>query len=319
MAISIGISIGLFIIYWAFLIGGEELADRQFTSPCLAMWAPNILLAAAFGVNFDKYLRWMFLPTLAAGIANMLLIYTLFRKDITRPIRQTDQKDPLCAITDRAGAIMGLCLLFGCIIALAVAPYLRIEMWSMALFFALALLVLLLVRDSSVALLRKDLREKGYHVAKTVRKMPWGIVPFVLSLFITVEALRVYGLTGDIGGFLSNLCGHSVTASVFVYGVSSALTANLMNNIPMTVAYVPIIKGLTGTARFAAVLSTVVGSNLGANITPIGALAGIMWMSILGNKDSRISFREFTWYGILVTPLTLITCLTVLAAIFMLI
>jgi len=46
MAISIGISIGLFIIYWAFLIGGEELADRQLIRPWLAMWAPNILIGA---------------------------------------------------------------------------------------------------------------------------------------------------------------------------------------------------------------------------------------------------------------------------------
>lgn len=84
----------------------------------------------------------------------------------------------------------------------------------------------------------------------------------------------------------------------------------------MTVAYVPVISGLAGKARLAAILSTTVGSNLGANLTPIGALAGIMWMSILGNKDFHISFREFTWYGILVTPLTLITCLAVLASLF---
>jgi arsenical pump membrane protein len=148
--------------------------------------------------------------------------------------------------------------------------------------------------------------------------MPWGIIPFVLSLFITVEALRVYGVSADIGGFLRNLCGHSIAGSVFVYGVSSALCANLLNNIPMTVAYVPIISGLAGRARLAAILSTTVGSNLGANITPIGALAGIMWMSILGNKEFHISFREFTWYGLLVTPLTLAACLTTLTALFVL-
>ncbi len=46
MAISIGISIGLFIIYWAFLIGGEELADRRLIESWLAMWSPNILIGA---------------------------------------------------------------------------------------------------------------------------------------------------------------------------------------------------------------------------------------------------------------------------------
>ncbi len=47
MAISIGISIALFIVYWAFLIGGEELSDRGFVSPEIAMWSANILLGIA--------------------------------------------------------------------------------------------------------------------------------------------------------------------------------------------------------------------------------------------------------------------------------
>ena len=44
MGTAIGISVGMFIIYWAFLIGGEELSDRGLTSPVVAMWLPNILL-----------------------------------------------------------------------------------------------------------------------------------------------------------------------------------------------------------------------------------------------------------------------------------
>lgn len=38
------ISIVFFLLYWACLIGGETLADRQKLSPFLAMWAPNILV-----------------------------------------------------------------------------------------------------------------------------------------------------------------------------------------------------------------------------------------------------------------------------------
>jgi len=44
MAKAIGISIVMFIIYWAFLIGGEDLADRGIVSPFWAMWSANILL-----------------------------------------------------------------------------------------------------------------------------------------------------------------------------------------------------------------------------------------------------------------------------------
>jgi lipopolysaccharide export system permease protein len=46
MAISVGMSIGLFTVYWAFLIGGEQLADRLIIAPWLAMWAANFVLVA---------------------------------------------------------------------------------------------------------------------------------------------------------------------------------------------------------------------------------------------------------------------------------
>ncbi len=47
MATGFGFSVGFFLIYWAFLIGGEELADRMVVPPVLAMWAPNILIGGA--------------------------------------------------------------------------------------------------------------------------------------------------------------------------------------------------------------------------------------------------------------------------------
>ena len=43
-AISGAISLGFFILYWAFLIAGENLADRGNITPFLSMWLPNIIL-----------------------------------------------------------------------------------------------------------------------------------------------------------------------------------------------------------------------------------------------------------------------------------
>lgn len=41
---TIGVAIGMFFIYWAALIAGEELADRRMLDPVVAMWAPNVLM-----------------------------------------------------------------------------------------------------------------------------------------------------------------------------------------------------------------------------------------------------------------------------------
>ena len=44
LSIGVAASIGFFVIYWAFLIGGEELADRGIISPAVAMWSADFLL-----------------------------------------------------------------------------------------------------------------------------------------------------------------------------------------------------------------------------------------------------------------------------------
>ncbi|MBU1470428.1 MAG: LptF/LptG family permease [candidate division Zixibacteria bacterium] len=63
MAVSIGISIALFIVYWAFLIGGEEISDRGFLSPAVTMWAANVLLG---------------------GVGLLLLLKVMTEKELTR-------------------------------------------------------------------------------------------------------------------------------------------------------------------------------------------------------------------------------------------
>ena len=47
--VAASISLFFFLLYWAFLIGGEKLSERDFISPFIGMWAANILLTI-FGV-----------------------------------------------------------------------------------------------------------------------------------------------------------------------------------------------------------------------------------------------------------------------------
>ncbi len=49
-AIGAAISIGFFLVWWIFLIGGEKLADRGVMMPWMAMWIPNVLTGAVGAV-----------------------------------------------------------------------------------------------------------------------------------------------------------------------------------------------------------------------------------------------------------------------------
>lgn len=48
-----GLSLGFFLLFWAALIGGEDLADRQYISPFVAMWSADFIVGAA-----GLYLLW---------------------------------------------------------------------------------------------------------------------------------------------------------------------------------------------------------------------------------------------------------------------
>ena len=80
------------------------------------------------------------------------------------------------------------------------------------------------------------------------------------------------------------------------------------NNIPMSVLYSVILGGATEKAMYASIIA----SNIAAYITPIGALAGIMFMELTKSLDSKISFLEFLKYGVLIGIPTIVIAITAL-------
>ena len=57
------------------------------------------------------------------------------------------------------------------------------------------------------------------------------------------------------------------------------------------------------------VYATIVGSNIGAFLTPIGALAGIMFTGLIAKQDIKYPFPKFVGYGILISLPTLAAAL----------
>jgi arsenical pump membrane protein len=121
-------------------------------------------------------------------------------------------------------------------------------------------------------------------------------------MFAIVLALKETGVTEYLGNFISdgNL--------ILNFGVSGYLFSNLINNIPMSVLFEKIINGGSVYALF----GSIIGSNIGAFITPVGALAGIMWTKILASFSVKISFKKFISYGVLPALVALLSSVLVL-------
>jgi len=84
----------------------------------------------------------------------------------------------------------------------------------------------------------------------------------------------------------------------------SALGSNVINNVPMTVLSLgtmePLVHG--GTLGVAAVYAVVVGTSKGPNLTTVGSLATLIWLSIARGRGLDITAKDYLKIGAIATP-----------------
>ena len=253
----------------------------------------NVYLATIYGIDFVEYMKIMLLPTILAGVIAFFILWIIFHKQLKKEIIPDTEN---IEIKDKPLLIMGLVHLCICTVLLALASYLDWEMWIISLSSVISLYLCV----SVVNLFR---RKSAKVLISCTNRAPWALVPFILSMFVIIFAINDSGVTKMI----SDALGHG--GNVFAYGISSAFSANVINNIPMSVLYSSILENLTGIEQIRALFAVIIGSNIGALLTPIGALAGIMWSSILKAQGIRFGYRDFMKYGFEIGVPTLISAL----------
>lgn len=272
---------------------GEFVAANTWSMMLIIGNPTNIYLATANGIGFGVYTAHMLLPTLFAGITAFLLLLMIFRKPLSQPISIKEEKP---AIRDKGLVIIGLLHLVFCTVLLILSSYIGLEMWYITLGFAVSLFL-------CVTIYKKKKGVKERVLLHTIMRAPWELIPFVLSMFLLVLTLDRYQVTTTISDFFGT------DHLVWKYGIASFLAANVMNNIPMSVAFSSIVSHLPETDRLPAAYASIIGSNIGAYFTPLGALAGIMWSGILNKMGIPFSFRKYISYGIRMSIPVLIAAL----------
>lgn len=247
----------------------------------------NVYVASFAGIDFVTYFLKMALPTIACGVVSFGVLVLLFKKQLRESIVSIEQER---IEINKPLVILNAVLLLTCTIILAISSYIGLEMWYIALGFV----VLELIVNIIICVTKKW--DKGY-IYSSIKRAPWAFVPFLLSMFIIIMCLDVNGVTKLISDLFAN------GNPVITYGVASFLFSNIMNNIPMTALFSSILS--YGSTNLLAVYATIIGSNLGAMFTPVGALAGIMFLNILKEKDVDFSIKSFIKYGVIVSVISL--------------
>jgi len=239
----------------------------------------NIYLATSAHIGFFEYFQTMALPTLCAGLVEFTVLILLCHRKLRVPLTHSEEESP---IKNKPALVIGLVHLFVCLGFLIASSYINIEMWIIALVCALSLLL-------SASLLFLIKKGGWSYLGESVKKLPYQLIPFFLSMFVIVVAINYQGIAAKIAEAL----GHS--NAIWTYGFSSFFVSNLINNIPMSILFSDLC------ANNAAVYASIIGSNIGAFLTPTGALAGIMFTNLVKEHDTKYSFADFVKYGTIVS------------------
>ncbi|RIB06191.1 arsenical pump membrane protein [Gigaspora rosea] len=148
-------------------------------------------------------------------------------------------------------------------------------------------------------------------VYSVVIRMPGNLLPFALGMFILVEALSSRGWISRFAIAISALT-PTYPVAVISIAIISIILCNFLNNLPMTVLLSRILQDenfakaphviQTPAIKQGCIYALIIGSNIGACLTIVGALAGFMWDKILKDKGEKIGYWQFVKWNLGVLP-----------------
>lgn len=260
----------------------------------------NIYLALNQDINFLDYLKVMWAPGVVAGLSGLLMVYLIFRKTLKEELTPVSES-PL--LKNRFQIFLGCGFIIATIILLAISNFIQIQMWLISLFMALLLSIIIIIYNLFY-------KKSWVPIINTYKKAPWNFIPFILGMFVLVEGIKQGGYIANIVQLVSG------KNTIINFGILSFITSNLINNQPMSMLFSIILENIADTNILKATYASIIGSNLGVLLSPVGALAGLMWTRILHTKNINLTFfgyiKEIILVGLVTLSLTLLTLFVVL-------
>ncbi|MDY6367360.1 MAG: ArsB/NhaD family transporter [Clostridia bacterium] len=269
---------------------GEFVAANTWSMALIIGNPTNVYLAGSAGIDFFSYFKVMAVPTIVAGLTSFFILLLIFKKPLTAKKDEFVGENNSSVKLNRFLAVVGIIHLAACLILLAIADFIGLQTYLACVFPAASLTLIFIIYGI--------VKEKSLiRLLNVFKGAPYELIPFIISMFVLSLSLEYCGFTAKLSSAL--LSNDKVDGISF--GFLSAAAANLLNNIPMSVLFERII----GLNSLPATYGAIIGSNIGAFITPVGALAGIMWNKILTGYGFKFPFGKFIKYGVLVAIPTL--------------
>lgn len=279
----------------AFLLAGGFISDSA-SLPFVFSNLTNIVTANYFNIGFMDYFLNMIVPFIVSVIASIVFLWLILRKDIPKRVDIRLLKEPKSVIKN-----MNLFYFSWFFLAFLLSAYALGDIYKLPIsFFALGGALILLI----IASLTKSVNAKNI-----IKEAPWQIVWFSIGLYIVVYGLKNAELTEYLTTILNYLVLQGDTIAIISTGFISAILSAVMNNLPTIMIMDIALKDIPNEAL---AYANIIGCNLGPKMTPFGSLATLLWLHVLAKKGIKISFWEYSKFGLIITPpVLLITLLAV--------
>jgi Na+/H+ antiporter NhaD/arsenite permease-like protein len=150
----------------------------------------------------------------------------------------------------------------------------------------------------------------GLEHSDYLSSVEWDTLLFFTGLFVMVGALVKTGVVNQLARLATAATGgHALLTTMLILAVSFVLSG-IINNVPYAATMAPIVGQLVPSMVghvHPQVLwwALVLGTDLGGNLTAVGASANVVILGIARRADSPISFWEFTRKGVVVTLMSI--------------
>lgn len=262
---------------------------------------PNIIIGSAAGLSFNSFLTHLAPASITAWIASALSFKFIFRFSPipSSKVESLREMDARKAYTSVKTSKKLLVVIGGVVILYLIHSYIHIE----------AGLVALIGATTALLWIQPNVKE-------VFENIEWDALVFLTGLFVVVGGLESAGLLDRAAhGFGIILKNHELIAPIGLLWIAGIISA-IVDNIPFTVAMVPIIIQLQSTAGGDLLWwSLAMGAALGGAASPVGSSSNVVAMSVSERTRNPIKSLQWLKVGVPISGINL--CIGTLFVLFM--
>jgi Na+/H+ antiporter NhaD/arsenite permease-like protein len=118
----------------------------------------------------------------------------------------------------------------------------------------------------------------SYYLTKVDFKLPF----FFISLFVLIFCFEIVGIIDVIENFVVDITPNNLFLLSILILVITSVLSGFLDNVPVTVLFIPIIGALelTGFSQTPLLVAFILGINLGGNFLPQGSAADMMTLDL---------------------------------------